>query len=99
MPVYASGHTLQIVAQSIGQRRLAMHLLSVFAAAAVLLSAVGLYGVMSYFVGLRQKELGIRLAIGASPAISAAWFSRAAHGSRSAASLPGSWPRSVSPAW
>ena len=63
----ASGPYDDIVARSIGQRRLAMQLLSVFAAAAVLLSAVGLYGVMSYFVGLRQKELGIRLAIGASP--------------------------------
>jgi predicted permease len=67
MPVYGVRPYDDIVARSIGQRRLAMQLLSVFAAAAVLLSAVGLYGVMSYFVGLRQKELGIRLAVGASP--------------------------------
>jgi len=67
MPVYGVRNYADIVEQSIGQRRLAMQLLSIFAGAAVLLSAVGLYGVMSYFVGLRQKELGIRLAIGASP--------------------------------
>jgi predicted permease len=67
MPVYGVRDYADIVEQSIGQRRLAMQLLSIFAGAAVLLSAVGLYGVMSYFVGLRQKELGIRLAIGASP--------------------------------
>jgi putative ABC transport system permease protein len=67
MPVYRVRPYEEIVSQSIGQRRLAMQLLSVFAAAAALLSAVGLYGVMSYFVGLRQKELGIRLAVGASP--------------------------------
>ena len=67
MPVYGVRPYADIVERSIGQRRLAMQLLSIFAGAAVLLSAIGLYGVMSYFVGLRQKELGIRLAIGASP--------------------------------
>ncbi len=67
MPVYGVRRFEDIVEESIGQRRLAMQLLGVFAGAAVLLAAIGLYGVMSYYVGLRQRELGVRLAIGATP--------------------------------
>jgi predicted permease len=67
MPVYGVRPFEEIVEDSIGQRRLAMQLLGVFAGAAVLLAAIGLYGVMSYYVGLRQRELGVRLAVGATP--------------------------------
>ena len=65
VPVTAIRRMSEIVARSTAQRRFQTLVLSGFAAAAMLLAALGIYGTVSYAVNRRYREIGIRLALGA----------------------------------
>ena len=57
----------QVMSISLGRQRFNMLLMTVFGCAALLLAAIGIYGLMAFSVEQRQQEIGIRLALGADP--------------------------------
>ena len=76
LPLFGERTMQDIVSDSLAQGRLAMQVVGLFGVLALLLASIGIYGVMAYSVNQRTREIGIRVALGASRGTIMRWILR-----------------------